>query len=103
MATDAKQLKSSLRTIGFISIPFTLSICLIAYIVKAHAPSIPAKEAFLFYITELLPLGLKGLMVAGIIAAIMSVAEAWLNTTSVILVNDVIKVLCPTISNKNNY
>lgn len=100
MAPNSKQLRQSLTTIGLITIPFTLSICLIAYIIKSLSPNVPTEEVFLFYISDYLPLGLKGLMVAGVIGAIMAVAESWLNSASVILVNDIIKVFKPDMGNK---
>lgn len=99
MATSDMQLKTILKTISLISLPFALSILLITYIVKAHSPHVPANEVLLFYINHYLPVGLKGLMVAGVIAVIMGLAEAWLNATSAIIVNDIVKVLWPAISN----
>jgi signal transduction histidine kinase/Na+/proline symporter len=99
MAKSSEQLKTVLKTISLISLPFALSILLIAYIVKVHFPEVSANEVLLFYISNYLPVGLKGLMIAGIIAAIMGYAEAWLNASSVILVNDIVKVLCPTMNN----
>ena len=99
MATSAQQLKQTLKSVSLISLPFILSLWLMALIVKTHSPEVPDNEAFVFYISNYLPAGLKGLMVAGIIAAIMGLAEAWLNATSVIIVNDILKAMYPTISN----
>ena len=99
MAKNSKQLKTALKTISIISLPFALSILSITYIVKADAPEVSANEALLFYISNYSPIGLKGLMFVGIIAAIMGYAEGWLNAISVVIVNDGLKILLPTISN----
>jgi Na+/proline symporter/signal transduction histidine kinase len=99
MAKNAEQLKTVLLTISLISLPFALSILSIIYIVKVHSPEVLADEALLFYISNYLPVGLKGLMVAGIIAAIMGYAEGWLNAMCVVIVNDGLKILSPKISN----
>ncbi|ETO18264.1 twin-arginine translocation pathway signal [Reticulomyxa filosa] len=92
VAKNSKQLSQSLKTVALISFPFVLSICLIAYIVRAEAPGIPPQEVFLFFVANLLPVGLKGFMIAGLFAIIMSNAEAKLSAISVIIVNDVINV-----------
>lgn len=98
IATSAGQLQKALKTVGLMSLPLMLSIFLIAYIVKIHSPEVPDSEAFVFYISNYLPVGIKGLMVAGTIAIIMGLAEAWLNTISVIIVNDIAKVVFPDLS-----
>lgn len=100
MATSAVQLRRSLTTVSLMSLPLALSLFLIAYIVKLHSPDVPDSEAFVFYISNYLPVGIKGLMVAGTIAVIMGLAEAWLNATSVIIVNDIVKILFPYISDR---
>jgi len=99
MATSALQLKQTLKSVSLISLPFMLSLWLMALIVRTHSPDVPDSEAFVFYIGNYLPVGLKGLMVAGIIAAIMGLAEAWLNAISVIIANDIVKAMYPSISN----
>ena len=98
MAPNAKTLGRSLKLIALLTIPLELSICIIAYIVKAYAPDINPADTFVYYIANFLPIGIKSLMITGVIAIIMSVAESFLNTCSVIIVNDIIKVLYPKIS-----
>lgn len=100
MATNGMQLNRALKMVSLMSLFFVLSVFLIAHLVKVHSPDVADSEAFVFYISNYLPVGIKGLMVAGTIAIIMGLAEAWLNATSVIIVNDLVKVLVPEISNK---
>ncbi|AIF81618.1 putative periplasmic sensor histidine kinase [endosymbiont of Acanthamoeba sp. UWC8] len=98
IARDTKQLKAALKMIALISIPFSAALCLIAYEMRMAFPNIMPDEVLLKFIS-LLPMGLKGIMVSGLMAIIMSVGEAKINATSIILVNDVLKVLRPTMSN----
>lgn len=99
MANNSKKLAEALKTVIFISMPFSISICIIAYVIRAYAPYINSNEVFLYYIDNYVPIGLKGLMIAGVLAVGMSLAEAWLNSTSIIIVNDCIKQILPHISN----
>ena len=96
MAENSKELKHSLKITALISIPFSISLCLVAFIIKAIAPEIASADALLYY-TANLPMGIKGLMVTGLIAIIMSTAEAWINSTSIIIVNDIINNIFPMI------
>ncbi|WP_039454624.1 sodium:solute symporter family transporter [Candidatus Jidaibacter acanthamoebae] len=98
IARDAKQLKQALKMIALISLPFSAALCLIAYKMKSIFPTMQPDETLLKFIS-LLPPVLKGIMVSGLMAIIMSVAEAKINATAIILVNDVLKVLRPKSSN----
>lgn len=99
MASSPEVLSKSLKIIALITLPIQISICIIAYIVKVYGVGFDPADTFIYYIDNFLPIGIKSLMITGIIAILMAVAESYLNTCSVILVNDVIKVLNPKISN----
>ncbi|MCE2992029.1 MAG: ATP-binding protein [Candidatus Jidaibacter sp.] len=100
MANSNKQLERALKIITLISIPFTLIICLIGFIVKARAPDIDPNIAFFYLIGNYLPLGITGLLITGILAAIMSTADSWLNTTSVLCAHDIAKGIFPKLTDK---
>lgn len=100
MAGDSKQLKKALYSNALISIPFVLIICMVGFIVKAKAPDINSNTAFFYLIDNHLPPVIVGLVIAGILAAIMSTADSWLNTASVLVAHDIIKALFPKISDK---
>ena len=101
MAPNSETLKKSLKIIALITIPLQILISIIAYIVKVHAPEINPADTFVYYINNFLPIGIKSLMITGIIAMFMSVAESFLNSSSVIMVNDILKVIHPKISRTN--
>ena len=54
--------------------------------------------AFCYFIDQYLPVGLKGLMVAGLLAVMMSTADSYLNIQSVIISNELVKPIFPEIS-----
>lgn len=57
-------------------------------------------DTFLVLITELLPVGLKGLMIAALLAALMSTVAAALNSAATLVSIDIVKKNRPNISDK---
>jgi SSS family solute:Na+ symporter len=78
---------------GMLSIPFFLLIGLIGVIAYSITPTLSANLALPFVIQTVMPIGLKGFAVAGMMAVIMSSADSFLNAASVSIVHDVIKPL----------
>lgn len=85
---------------GLLSIPFFALIGLIGVGAMAANPELPATQALPFAIQTYLPVGLKGLAAAGIISAILSSADAFLNAVSVSFTQDVVRPLNPEISTR---
>src|SRR5690606_35693241 len=82
---------------GIFSFPFfviTGSIGLIAYLLNPSLDT--ANAAIPFVMGEVLPIGIKGLVVAGIISVSMSSADSFLNSAAVCLTHDVVKPLRQT-------
>jgi Na+/proline symporter/signal transduction histidine kinase len=100
MANDSNQLSKALKIIAYTSFPFTMVICLIGFIVKVKAPDVDPNIAFFYLIGNYLPAGITGLLITGILAAIMSTADSWLNTTSVLCAHDIAKGLFPKLTDK---
>jgi len=57
-------------------------------------------DTLLVMIANLLPTGLRGLMVAGLLAALMSTIEAALNSTATVTAEDIVKRLRPGIKDR---
>ena len=57
-------------------------------------------DTLLVMIQELLPTGLKGLLAAGMLAAVMSTVESAMNSTATIVAEDIVKKLRPDTSDK---
>ena len=99
LSATPKKLKTVFQNLFFISIPFMLSICVIAYIMKANEVGLTENVIFRF-ISHYVPIGIKGVMIVGLLAVIMSTSDSYLNSTSVIITKDFIKVLFPNLTDK---
>jgi Na+/proline symporter/signal transduction histidine kinase len=100
MANDSKQLNKVLMGLAYVSLPFALVICLIGFVIKVKAPEVNPNIAFFYLIDQYVPIGITGLLISGILATIMSTADSWLNTTSVLCAHDIAKGLFPKLTDK---
>jgi Na+/proline symporter/signal transduction histidine kinase len=100
LASNVKVLKSVFKKLFMITIPFMLSICLIAYLVIMKSINEPFSSNIIFHYIEWLPLGIKGLMISGLFAILMSTADSHMNATSTIITNDFIKHYFPILGSK---
>ncbi len=78
---------------GLLSFPFFLMVGLIGLISHKLSPDINPNMALPYVIQTVMPIGLKGLAVAGMIAVIMSSADSFLNAAGIAASHDVIKPL----------
>ncbi len=100
IAKDSKQLMKSLKVIAVIHLPLVMSSCLIGFIIKATVPDIDPNTAFVYFIGKYLNVGIKGLMITGMLAVIMSTADSWLNTASILCAHDIWPRLFPNTTDK---
>lgn len=77
------------------SIPFFAVTGLIGLVALALTTDLQGNAPMPYVVQHVLPIGLRGLIIAGIISIVMSSADSFLNSSSVVLVNDVIKPLSP--------
>ena len=82
------------------TLPFMLSICLIGYLIIVKSPTKSLSSDIIFHYIEWLPLGIKGMMISGLFAILMSTADSYMNATSVIISNDFLKEYLPKVSEK---
>ncbi len=92
------QLKNAFRAAFGFSLIIAISITFISYLVKSSGYNGNSAEVMLFFIEEYLPIGLKGLMIAGLLAIFMSYSESSVSATGIIIVNDILKLLFPKIT-----
>jgi SSS family solute:Na+ symporter len=78
---------------GLLSIPFFAVTGLIGLVALSLDANLDANLALPFVVKQTLPIGLKGLVVAGIISVVMSSADSFLNGAAVACSNDVINPL----------
>ena len=99
-AKGEKTAQQSAILAAFLFIPLAFAITLIGMSAKVLYPEISAEGAFPQVITSVLSPGLSGLVIAAIIAALMSSADTCLLSQSVILTEDIIKRVHPALDEK---
>lgn len=87
---DAKVSFIALAAVDFVFTTISGLIGLVAYVLY---PTIDSKIAYLGLIGNLLPEGLKGLALIGIMSVIISTADSYLNVVGVSIMHDVLKPL----------
>ena len=78
---------------GLLSIPFFLIVGVIGLIALILAPNIDPNLALPYVIKTVMPEGLRGLAIAGMMAVVMSSADSFLNAAAISITHDVIKPL----------
>ena len=99
MSKNQQQLNKSYNIIIMLCLLLVVIMVLLAFMIKILYPSIAAKYALYHFIAGL-PNILMGLMIAGMLAVIMSSADSWLNNISILIVNDMLKKQLAEFSNK---
>lgn len=98
MAKQPEQLRKQYFIVAGFDPIFRLTIMLLGLVGLILYPNIRPTEVMPHIINQLLPIGIKGLAVAGMLAVIMSTADSYLHTAGLLLVHDVIN---PIISKKD--
>ncbi|WP_339052635.1 sodium:solute symporter family transporter [Candidatus Lariskella endosymbiont of Epinotia ramella] len=91
MCRNSMQLTYSLNYVAIISLFFMSIICIIGLTLKIKEPNIDSHIVFIYFIANHVAVGFKGLIVAGLLAVIMSTADSWLNNASVLFTHDIIR------------
>ncbi len=76
---------------GLFSIPFFAVTGLIGLVALALHPGLDANLALPYVIREVLPVGVKGVVIAGVISIVMSSADSFLNAASIALTHDIVR------------
>ncbi len=96
LAENTRHTRNGTLWSGLFSIPFfaiTGGIGLIALTLK---PDLDPNLSMPFVIKEVLPVGLCGVVIAGVLSIVMSSADSFLNAASVSFINDVVSPLSKT-------
>jgi len=91
MGRDIRQIQHSFQIAAWIGVPFFFLTGLIGLTAVVLNPNLDPNMALPHLINTILPFGLKGLAVAGLLAVVMSTADSYLNAGGIALVHDVIK------------
>ena len=90
-AKDTYVAQRSAFIAALIVIPLSFLLAFFGLLAKAHFPEIPAEAALPKTLDTLIPMGLKGLIIAGFLGAIMSSADTCLISASTILTLNVVQ------------
>ena len=94
MAKSAHQLRYMFLTLAGLFTVIFLVFMLLGITGHQLYPTLAAEEIVPHMIKTLLPEGLRGLMMAGIIAVVMASADSYLHAAGLILVHDILQPLC---------
>lgn len=93
MAKNTTQIKNAFAVAGVTCFFLILIIYWISIIVLSTNPNLTPGEVGKHIIVDYSYVGLRGLTLAGIMAMVMSTADSYINSTSVLIVNDFFKPL----------
>ncbi len=91
ISKDTKALQLGTMLSGLLSIVFFSITGLIGLVAYALFPTVDANLAMPHMIMTILPIGVKGIVIAGVISIVMSSADSFLNSAAVAAVNDIVK------------
>lgn len=94
MGRDAQQIKKALVISALARIPYYIMVAILGLVAFILEPTLEADMAFPYLVNHILPVGVKGLVIAGVMAVIMSTADSLLHVAGLSLTHDVIKPLC---------
>jgi len=94
MGKTKKHLRNQYLVLAFVDPLFRCLISLIALAGTVLYPNGKGSEIVPHMVNDFIPIGFKGLVIAGLLAIVMSTIDSYLHVTGLILVHDVIKPLC---------
>jgi len=97
---DARSTARGTLLSGLFSVPFFLFTGGIGLVALAMNPDIDPDTALPFVIKEVLPVGIRGIVIAGVISIVMSSADSFLNGAAIALTHDIIQPLRKKILSK---
>ena len=90
---DERTARNAALTAAVVVIPLSLLLALLGLMIHAYLPGLTPESALPTVLTEVVPVGLRGLVVVGVLGAIMSSADTTLMSASTILSLNVVSPL----------
>jgi SSS family transporter len=91
MGKTTSQVRTALIISALGRLPYYFMVGILGLIAFVLEPSLKPDLAFPYLVNTILPVGVKGLVVAGVMAVIMSTADSFLHVAGLLLTHDVIK------------
>ncbi len=95
ISRNLRFLSASLRAAAALAVPFGLVMALLVGSAYILDPTIEPKSVYPYLIDTILPVGLKGIAIAGLFAILMSTIDSFLNTASVAFAQDILEGFFP--------
>ena len=93
MAKSTKQTKRATVVAALLSVPIFIIAGLIGLVAFVMEPKLIANDSMPYVVKVAVPIGLKGLVIAGLISVIMSSASSFLNAGSIAFTHDLLPSL----------
>jgi SSS family solute:Na+ symporter len=94
------QLRKAFNSTGLLMIPLIGLVALMGFITYVKNPNLQTDTVLFYFMEHYLPVGALGLMIAGLLAVIMSTQDSYLNTTSILISSDICKKVWPNLNAK---
>lgn len=98
VSTNTYQLKNVFNAVAILMFPLFIIVALIGLMTYIYNPGIDPDTALFYFVQNYLPSGVIGLMIAGILAIVMSTQDSFLNTTSILVARDICKGIFPNLT-----
>jgi Na+/proline symporter/signal transduction histidine kinase len=93
MAKNTIQVTRSFLVAAVVCFVIGAIICFIGVLVLAINPNLPSQGVIKYLVSDYAAIGLKGIILAGVMAMVMSTVDSYINATAVIIVHDFCKPL----------
>jgi SSS family solute:Na+ symporter len=100
IAKNKYQLNTVFTFTGLLMFPLFTFVALIGFITYIRNPDLQTDVILFHFMKHYLPVGAIGLMIAGLLAVIMSTQDSFLNTTSSLIARDICKQIWPNLNTK---
>jgi SSS family solute:Na+ symporter len=100
IAKNKYQLNTVFTFTGLLMFPLFSFVALIGFITYIRNPDLQTDVILFYFMKHYLPVGAIGLMIAGLLAVIMSTQDSFLNTTSSLIARDICKQIWPNLNTR---
>ena len=91
MAKNTIQVTRSFLVAAVVCFVIGAIICFIGVLVLSINPNLPSQGVIKYLVSDYAAVGLKGIILAGVMAMVMSTVDSYINATAVIIVHDFCK------------
>ena len=100
LTKNVKNVTESFKVSAFIDLAFYFMVGIIGLSAFTLNSSLEPSQSFFYIVNHVLPIGIRGLAIVGLLAVIMSTADSYLNVASISLVHDIVTPFNKKLSDK---